>query len=101
MTTCKHPPSLLSPIPIALIHSVIADIKSTSPKSFSRSTMHALVIPLGATRGAGALTLPLVGTVLMPLFMIKSAKSADLFVKGLFQARFKGAEKVVLPEIRA
>jgi hypothetical protein len=63
--------------------------------------MHALVVPLGASRGAGALTLPVVGTFMMPLFMIKSAKSADLFVKQLFVARFKGAEKVVLPEVKA
>lgn len=86
----------------SLNSSVLSSIKSNVPgKRFQRATVHALVIPLGASRGAGQLTLPVIGTVLMPLFMIKAAKSGDLFVKGMFQARFKGAEKVVLPEVKA
>jgi hypothetical protein len=85
-----------------LTDSVLSSIKSNTPgKRFQRSTMHGLIIPLGASRGAGAMTVPIFGTFIMPLFMIKAVKSSDLFVKQLFLARFKGAEPVVIPEVKA
>ncbi|WVQ97105.1 hypothetical protein IAU59_004215 [Kwoniella sp. CBS 9459] len=70
------------------------EAKGKALKKYVRPTLAAMMIPLGPERGAGQLTLPLVGTWQAPQAMVKNAKGAKLFVEDLFYGRFKGAKKV-------
>lgn len=77
--------------------SILAAIKGTTPKKFTRSTVHFLMIPLGSSRGAGSMTMPLLGTFLAPK-MVLGFKAKDLFIDREFNGMFQGpgARKVVL-----
>lgn len=59
-----------------------------------------LAVPLGKTRGAASMTLPLIGTFLTPKAMV-GFKSKDLLVGMSFTSTFKGAEKVSVPDVKA
>lgn len=92
--------------------SVIAAIKGRPLKPYKRTVVHGMVsaqrqrtvecsvdidtqvIPLGPEKGAGYITLPLVGDMSLPGFAIKGAKAEKLFVDQYFADRFKGTVKV-------
>ncbi|WVR05724.1 hypothetical protein IAU60_002748 [Kwoniella sp. DSM 27419] len=73
---------------------IVNEVKNRSLKKYVRGTMNALFIPLGPERGAGSLTLPLVGTWQVPQGMVKGAKGGKLFVEDTFYGRYKGQTKV-------
>jgi hypothetical protein len=55
--------------------------------------MHALLVPLGTSRGAGAITVPYLGTFMAPK-MVMNFKAKDLFIEKGFLSLFQGAKKV-------
>jgi len=80
---------------------IINEVKNRPLKVFVRPTMHAVVIPFGNTGGVGQMTLPLVGTVSLPSFAIKSAKAHGLLVEEYFVKAFNGEEKPTIAAVPA
>ncbi|WWC86048.1 uncharacterized protein L201_000919 [Kwoniella dendrophila CBS 6074] len=70
------------------------EAKGKAPKKYARPALAAMIIPMGAEKGAGTLTFPLVGTWQVPGAMVKAAKGSKLLVEDLFYGRFKGENKV-------
>ncbi|RSH92620.1 hypothetical protein EHS25_008065 [Saitozyma podzolica] len=76
---------------------IVADVKGQSGKKYVRPTAHGMIIPLGPKEVRGHLTLPVVGTWMLPNAMGKAVKGTKLFVEDSWLPRFKGAEKVAVP----
>ncbi|KAK8865785.1 hypothetical protein IAR55_000932 [Kwoniella newhampshirensis] len=73
---------------------IVNEVKGKPIKKYVRSSLGAMIIPLGPDRGSGTMTLPVLGTWQAPQAMVKAIKAKGLFVDEAFLPRFKGAKKV-------
>ncbi|RSH85348.1 hypothetical protein EHS25_004744 [Saitozyma podzolica] len=74
---------------VSNIPGIIADVKGQATKKYVRPVPHGTMIPLGTKDARGHLTLPLVGTWMVPRGMVKAIKGTKLFVEDVWLPRFK------------
>ncbi|GFZ47043.1 hypothetical protein JCM24511_04269 [Saitozyma sp. JCM 24511] len=68
---------------------IIANVKGQATKKYVRPVPHGMMIPLGTKDARGHVTLPLVGTWMVPRGMVKAIKGTKLFVEDVWLPRFK------------